>query len=480
MHNEQCKKQLHNYWNKVNCGRQALLLVALALFVNLFFLYVLYNKHVYFAISQAHGQIGYHLYHCNKIGIDSTLTATVNDRMRQTQQLIDYDSIACDVLHVHEPFPINDTVSYGVLLGLLWKITHSLCFYDVQLVQIIMFGLLMLIYYQVAYLLFGSTHIAFMCGVFQLLFFPLLAYNVMPVRDVWAYYGMLVLLYASLASYYNQITLHNLVICFIFFSCCLWMRPTLACATLLLTIFSIMYMMKYEEHSKKITRFLAVLWLTTGVCFWLPYMRLNYTTYGRCLVSPAGQSLLEGLGELPNRWGHQLNDEYVNEFIANKYNLTYGTVAFDDAAMQEFKSCVKEDPWHYIKTLLYRLPDVLLPGLQWIFYEQSPYVGCTTVWQKLGVVCSSSPNFCNFIARHLWMRVYLLLSYVGLLLLWRHKQYKALTCVLWCMLSGLTTYPSHIEYRYIVPFYWVLSLSLGYLWYYMVQRFKIHIMKGYL
>lgn len=155
--------------------------------------------------------------------------------------------------------------------------------------------------------------------------------------------------------------------------------------------------------------------------------------------------------------------------MSKKYNLTYGTVAFDDAAMHEFKACVKEDPWYYSKTLLLRLPDVLLPGLQWIFYEQSPYVGCATVWQKLCIACGSWHNFCNFIARHMWMRVYLLLSYVGLLLLWRHKRYEALTCVLWCMLSGLTTYPSHIEYRYIVPFYWILSLSLGYLWYYMVQ-----------
>lgn len=222
--------------------------------------------------------------------------------MRQARQLIDYNGITCDTSHVHEPFAINDTVGYGILLGLLWKITHSLRFYDVQLVQIVMFSLLMLIYYQIAYLLFESTMIAFMCGMFQLLFFPLLAYNVMPVRDVWAYYGMLVLLYASLASYYNQLALPDLVICFIFVSCCLWMRPTLACATVLLTMFSIMYMMRYEEHYKKITTFLAALWLITVFCFWLPYMHLNYTTYGRCLVSPAGQSLLEGLGELPNRW----------------------------------------------------------------------------------------------------------------------------------------------------------------------------------
>lgn len=446
-------------------NKHALILTALALCMNLLFL-CLHNPHIYFAITQAHGQIGYHLYHCNKIGIDATLTNIVNNQMHKQQKLIDYDTVSCDATHEHGSFPINDTIGYGILLGLLWKVTGSLRFFDVQILQIILFSILMPYYYQLAYLLFSSTSIAFLCGIAHLLFFPLLAYNVMPVRDIWAYYGLLVLAYTATTCYYRQTSPLTVLASALFFSICLWMRPTLALALILFTLFAFCTF----NHKKALTYNVAF-WITSGLLFWVPSMHYNYSNYGRYFVSPAGQSLLEGLGEIPNPWGHKLNDEYVNAFIGSKYQLIYGTPEFDDAAMYEFISCVKQNPWHYCKTLLYRLPDILLPGLQWIFYTQSPYAGCTTVWQKLRIICSSLEHLIVFFARHIWMRLYLICSYIGLYILLRHKQYTSLWLILICLCSGLSTYPSHIEYRYIVPFYWILSLPLGYICYHGMQHF---------
>lgn len=439
------------------------MLVILAACVNLFFLYM-HNPHIYFAITQAHGQIGYHLYNCNQLGIDPLLTKQVNKKMQKQQQLIDYNTVTCDTHHEHGSFPINDTIGYGVLLGLLWKITGSLKFFDVQVLQIILFSILMLFYYQLAYLLFGSSSIAFVCGIAHLFFFPLLAYNVMPVRDIWAYYGLLILAYATIACNNGQITSSALIAYILFFCICLWMRPTLSLASALFTLLAL-----HTHGRKKSLRYVATVWTITGLFFWLPSIYYNKINYNRYFVSPAGQSLLEGLGEIANPWEHQLNDEYVNEFISTKYHLQYGTPAFDEAAMKEFVICVKENPWHYITTLIYRLPDILLPGLQWIFYTQSPYARCITLWEKLDLIFSCPAQLLNFFARHIWMRMYLLLSYIGLYFIWRHQQYKAFLIIAICLLSGLSTYPSHIEYRYIVPFYWILSLSLGYLWYYVMN-----------
>lgn len=449
-------------------NRQAITLVVLAACMNILFLYM-HNPHIYFAITQAHGQIGYHLYRCNKIGIDPLLTQQVNKQMHEQQQLIDYNTVSCDTQHTHGPFLINDTIGYGVLLGLLWKITGSLQFFDVQVLQIILFSFLMLYYYQLAYLLFGAESIAFLCGIAHLLFFPLLAYNIMPVRDVWAYYGLLILAYATVAFYNKQLTSKRLLAYVVFFSICLWMRPTLALAAILFSLSAL----RTCDRTKACI-YLAILWTVTGTLFWVPSTYYNHINYGRYFVSPAGQSLLEGLGELSNPWGHRLNDEYINEFISAKYQLRYGTPEFDEAAMQEFTSCVKEKPLHYITTLFYRLPDILLPGLQWIFYTQSPYAACTTIGQKLCLAMSCPQQVVSFFARHIWMRLYLLLSYIGLYFMLRRKQYTAFWVVLICLLSGLSTYPSHIEYRYIVPFYWILSLSLGYLWYYVVNSFNKH------
>jgi hypothetical protein len=441
-------------------NKHSFLLVCLALCMNILFLY-LYNPKVYFAITQAHGQIGYNFYKHNVIGMDSTLTQQMNSLMREQRCLIDYDNIDLPQAVNYEPFPINDTVAYGLLLGFIWKITGSLKFIDIQMLQIIIFSLLMLIYYQVAYMLFGCTQIAFCCGIAQLCFFPLLAYNVMPVRDVWAYYGLLVLCYAVLSYLFKQINMLVLMSCLIFFALCQWIRPTLSCALMMMSIFLVAYAIK--KNNVRALHLIGYMWLISFLLFWLPFSYYNYITYGRYMVSPAGQSLLEGLGELPNRWGHQLNDEYVNRYIGMKYNLSYGTVAFDEAAMFEFTCCVRDDPSHYIKTLLWRLPDVFLPGLQWIFYEQSPYAACNGMAEKLLFVFSSWQNIIDFMLRHLWMRLYLICAYAGLMLLLMRKRYIAITFILTCLISGLSTYPSHIEYRYIVPFYWVISLFVGFL-----------------
>lgn len=443
-------------------NKQSFLLVCLALCMNILFLY-LYNPKVYFAITEAHGQIGYNFFHYNVIGMDRVLTQKMNGLMCEHGCLVDYDRVEAAYIDSYEPFPINDTVAYGLLLGLIWKITGSLKFYDMQILQVIIFALLMVIYYQVAYMLFGCTQIALCCGITQLLFFPLLAYNVMPVRDVWAYYGLLILCYAVLSYINKQITIGGLVGCLIFFALCQWIRPTLSFALMVMTIFLVAYAVK--KDNVRALHLIGYMWFISLLLFWLPFSYYNYTTYDRYMVSPAGQSLLEGLGELPNRWGHQLNDEYVNEFISNKYNLVYGTVAFDEAAMHEFKQCVHEDPIHYIKTLLWRLPDILFPGLQWIFYEQSPYVGCNGVIEKLIVVFSSWKNIFDFMLRHIWMRFYLLSAYAGLMVMLMRKRYFAAAFMVSCLVSGLSTYPSHIEYRYIVPFYWVMSFFAGSLLY---------------
>ncbi len=444
-------------------NKHALILTFLALIVNGIFLYM-HNPKVYFAITQAHGHIGYNLYKHNSIGMDPDLTDHMRNQMHEQGQLIDYKGIADqECKKPTEPFPINDTIGYGVLLGLLWKLTHSLQFYDVQLLQIIMFCIMMLFYYQVAYLLFGSAQIAFMCGLMHLLFFPLIAYNVMPVRDIWAYYGLLILCYAVLSYVHKQISPVSMSLCLIFFAGCLWIRPTLASAAIMMTLFLMGYAYTKMNIRKRCIKLIVFLWITMGLLFWLPFMYFNIKQYNRLLVSPAGQSLLEGLGELPNQWGHKLNDEYVNDFISDKYGYTYGTVAFDEAAMHEFKQCVKEDPWHFGKTLIYRLPDILLPGLQWIFYEQSPYAHCQGAVHKLACALSSLPNIINFFLRHMWMRLYLLLGYVGIYVMLRKQQYMASIFIVTCLFSGLSTYASHIEYRYIVPFYWVFSFCVGYL-----------------
>ena len=59
--------------------------------------------------------------------------------------------------------------------------------------------------------------------------------------------------------------------------------------------------------------------------------------------------------------------------ICKKYNVPPGTPAFDDKAQEEFAAAFKQEPRIYFLNILKRLPGLILPGLPWIFYVDSPY-----------------------------------------------------------------------------------------------------------
>ena len=61
--------------------------------INLFFFFCLYNPNVYFAITQAHGQVGYNFYTYNSVQLDPQMAAYMEVAMRAEQRLIDYDRV---------------------------------------------------------------------------------------------------------------------------------------------------------------------------------------------------------------------------------------------------------------------------------------------------------------------------------------------------------------------------------------------------
>jgi len=70
----------------------------------------------------------------------------------------------------------------------------------------------MLLIYQIGLMLFDSTAVAFYSGIALLCFFPIIFLNVQVLRDIWAYYGLVILLYTSLRFLHAQTSLWHLAI----------------------------------------------------------------------------------------------------------------------------------------------------------------------------------------------------------------------------------------------------------------------------
>ena len=138
---------------------------------------------------------------------------------------------------------------------------------------------------------------------------------------------------------------------------------------------------------------------------------------------------------------------------------------------EEFAQIYKKDPSIFYLNICKRIPDIVLPGLPWIFYISSPYGVDLNTYKKLKVALSSWNMFLDFLIRHVYIRLFLFLGYVGILyaLFWKH--YFGVYYLSLCGGGGLGKLPSHIEYRYIVPYYFVFSFFVGYLAVYLNSLF---------
>jgi 4-amino-4-deoxy-L-arabinose transferase-like glycosyltransferase len=448
--------------NSVARISRILLIGGVALVLNILFLWYI-SGDIYHAITQAHGHVGYNVYNHSSFWLSPSLSSYIRDHHTGTT-MMSYTQVQTMTFdQPSQAFPVNDTIGYGVLLGLVWKITHSLDVKDVQILQIILYLISLVIIYQIALLFFGSTTTAWWCTGAHLLFFPLIALNVQAVRDVWAYYGIVVLIWAVARWLYTKKSWCTLIGASSWFALCQWIRPTLFLALITVSIVLIVFAVIHKYKWRHLLPCIAVLVGTNVVLFWLPFMAHNLRAYNRLFVGPVGQDLLEGLGEFDNPWGYELNDEFVAHYIGKKYHVRYGTPEFDDMAKKEFMLAYQQYPALYWRNIVKRVPTLLLPGLPWLFPKHSPYGQLPDWREKLLHALSSWAQWWDFILRHVYIRLFLLLGYGGMLLAWYHRRYESVLLAGAVIVASLAKLPSHIEYRYLIPFYWIFSLFVGYL-----------------
>jgi hypothetical protein len=441
---------------------RVLLVGTIALTLNIVFLWYV-SGDIYHAITQAHGHVAYNVYTHTNFWLSPSLSSYIKDHHTGTTMLPYTQVQTMTFDQPSQPFPVNDTIGYGVLLGLVWKITHSFDVKDMQILQIILYLISLIGIYQIALLLFGTTTTAWWCTGVHLLFFPLIALNVQAVRDVWAYYGTVVLIWAVVRWLHTKSSWLMLITAGSCFAVCQWIRPTLFLALITLSIVLILFALLSKYRWQHILLGIALLVGTNIFLFWLPFMVYNMHAYNRLFVGPVGQDLLEGLGEFDNPWRYELNDEFVAQYIGKKYNVMYGTPEFDDMAKKEFMLAYQQHPALYWRNIIKRLPTLILPSLPWLFPKDSPYRQLQGWQEKLLHAISSWARLWDFILRHVYIRLFLLLGYGGMMLAWYHGRYESVIIAVAVIVASLAKLPSHIEYRYLIPFYWIFSLFVGYL-----------------
>lgn len=453
-----------------------LMVCAAALAINLFFL-AFHDRTLFFdGLLLPHGEIGYNLCHHNSIKVNPQRMAHVASLQKKIGARIDYEDVDHAAFGAPTEFrTINDTVGYGVLLGLLWKVTGACRYWYVQLLQVLLFSLSMWLFFEVALLIFGNAQAALFCSIAQLFFFPLAYLNVQALRDIWAYYALLLVLYLFLQSVQKKMAWGLLAFLSILFAVFQHLRPTVFFTLITLTMVFLWWCR--GDSWQRVARAALFLWCANVAFFWIPFMAYNKSAYDHWLVAPAGQDLYEGLGEFPNDKDLVMDDEQFARDMRETYGLTLGTVACDAKGKELFWQVVKNDPLFYLRCLAQRVRFLFLFNPRWGSGVDNLFAGAATLRQKL-VVIFHAPGAAlmkciDYAGSALcYVEFFLLLGWLGCLVLLLQKKFLPVLVIMAVIVSGWSKFPSHMEARYLVTFYWSFSFFVGYLLWFLKNSFS--------
>jgi len=213
---------------KIRINLSLVFLFFLSLGISTFFLKFFYDPSFYRGIATSAGEIAYNVYRYNSTRLNQKRGSYIHSRQEHENSIIQYAEVD------HSQFGegtshkyIAETVGYGVLLGLLWKITNSLNYRDIQILQIILYALSIFLIYGLASMLFNNDSMALACSVAHLFFFPGAYLNMYTLRDAWVYYGLIVLFYIFIRYLILKKSIFSVFCGSIFFALCQFIRPNI-------------------------------------------------------------------------------------------------------------------------------------------------------------------------------------------------------------------------------------------------------------
>lgn len=389
--------------------------------------------------------------------------------------------------------PVIEHPGYGWLMGLVWKITGSLKYYDMQFLQIILFVISCLFLYWGLVIALQNVNQALWAAAIVPFFLPLLFLNVNPIRDIYCFYGASVLFYLFIHMYYKQLAIKQTIIGGLFIALCQWMRPTIFGSLALGAGFIFLYSFFYNRKKlKNVSLSIVLLILTTIVAFWVPWALFNKKIHGRYFAAQSGQLLLDSMGWTgPNKINPECSDtnnglycdKCVTDYTIRRFNLDttkikIGSSEMDDKMKEAFWQWFWKDPAFWFKGMFWRIRKVMFldmtwsttPGWNWHYYNSfDKYSDRLQAAYSFG-----SYHLLEFLFRRWFVRLFMFMGYIGALCLLYNRHYFLLGLLISLTAGGISpAIISHPEHRYLTPFYFIYPICAGYFLYTMFYLFAI-------
>jgi hypothetical protein len=458
------------YWNVY---RNELKIIVWVLFVNLCFLFSFHNfiKENGSYYPETPTDLAYSFYKDNAL-------------IHYTAQTIYRNKV--QIVRTYRPLekkiPVFESPGYAWFMGLLWKITGSLKYYDMQILQMLLFVFSCLLLYWSTLLIVDHKQKALYAVLAVPLFFPLMFLNINPIRDAFCFYGVAMLLYLIMMSIYYQQQSKTVIGGSFFIVFCQWMRPTVFGSLGAGSIFVIGYFVFFNRKNiSKILVTLMLIWVINVVAFWVPWTLFNKHVHGRYFAGPTGRLLLSGMGYTsPNKINPQCSDttkglycdSCMAQYTIKRFDIDVtvskiGTLEFEDKIKEAFWEWFNKDPWFWVKGVFWRLKKVLFldmtwsttHGWNWEYYNSfDKYIDRLKAAYSYGLY-----GLLEFLFRRWHVRIFMLLGYLGAFCLVYEQKFFFLGLLVSLTAGGISpAILSHPEHRYLTPFYFIFPLFAGY------------------
>ncbi|MBI4744682.1 MAG: glycosyltransferase family 39 protein [Actinobacteria bacterium] len=274
----------------------------------------------------------------------------MGDAQNKQLRLIDVSDFKKPTVERYTPF-INDMPGSAALLALTWKIFGQQKYIYLQIIQGIMDALMVFLIFWIGREIFNEK-IGLISAFLFALFLPEARLSVSALRDVWASFAAFGSV-GLLIKYYKEKNIIYVILIGLIIGFSVYIRPNILFLPLFLALALIFNVgLKKSISFLVITQILAVLILT-------PWIIRNYRIYHRLIPTRVGfwQTIWEGFGEFPNKFGAVLNDEttYLN-IRKEGYKVEYGTPEYDDVIKPKVINVIKNYPFWFTGVILRRIP----------------------------------------------------------------------------------------------------------------------------
>lgn len=361
------------------------------------------------------------------------------------------------------PVSIYDPIFYASFCAFLWKIIGGPSLWSLKILNIIIFSLILVWLYRALEILFDDKRKAFIGSLGVLLYFPLLYTNILTPRDAHHYYSFVIFLYFVLSYVFKNKDFKFLFLGALLFVFCQWVRPPLLSSFVVLTCLMMVWSYREPLLRKRIHAALSVFWLVSILCFWFPFCIFNKITYDKYFLSALGENMLSSLYGTPLPNGDAL-EHSMGQFVLRKtgHLMLCGQIKSDDICMDLYKEYVVQFPFHAIKCMVIRLKQMLWYDLPWREYDPYMVTTETSRWFKFQLMLASPLLFLEFFAR-LYIRILLILGYLGITLAFIRKEYALLVfLIIGVVLSSGYSWLFHIEDRVLAVHNWPFGIFAAY------------------